>query len=353
MIHRRLLTTTVFLMLIALPAAGQDAGTAAEADAAKAQRPDVAMVTSVSGKAACFTGGEELPLELGARLREGDEVVVSSGRAALVFLAGDYLALGEGERLTLGPSLEESTVEQGGGTRGLNADDGTKVAEGGVDAGRERYVWQAQLATVSGIRADAAVIAVAPRLTISDPNPVFCWFDTDTASGDAERSYTLALYDTEGARIATQQVRGRPGVLNSYRFAAPPAGLSAMPRTHYSWTVVPADETVPEGRQDAAFVYVDEAGLEAAAAHRQRIAQLSEAGQVDDASMHMLLSRYFLDERERLFSDAIPHLIALQSQPGGGTYAREQLAEMFLRFGNQVSVLAPRIMQSTVQLSAP
>ena len=350
--HFPLLTALLFI-LIAVHAAGQDGGTAADAAAADAGQPDVAMVTSVSGKAACFTGGEELPLELGARLREGDEVVVTSGRAALVFLAGDYLALGEGERLTLGPSLEESTVEQGGGTRGLGADDGTNVAAGGVDAGRKRYRWQSQLASVSSIRADAAVIAVAPRLTISGPNPVFCWFDTDTASGDAERSYTLVLFDAEGARIATEQLRGRAGVLNTHRFANLPAGLRALPRTHYSWTVIPAGETVPEGRQDATFVYVDAAGLEAAAAQRQRIAKLHDSGQMDDASMHMLLSRYFLDERERLFADAIPHLIALQSQPGGGTYAREQLAEMFLRFGNQVSVLAPRILQSTVWLSAP
>ena len=350
--HFPLLTVLLF-MFITVPAAGQDSGTPAGGAAAESQQPDVAMITSVSGKAVFFTAGEEMPLELGVRLREGDEVVVTSGRAALVFLAGDYLALGEGERLTLGPSLEESTVEQGGGTRGLGADDGTNVAAGGVDAGRKRYRWQSQLASVSSIRADAAVIAVAPRLTISDPNPVFCWFDTDTASGDAERSYTLALYDAEGARIATEQVRGRSGVLNSHRFAAPPAGLKALPRTHYSWTVIPAGGTVPEGRQDATFVYVDAAGLDAAAAQRQRMQQLGEGGQVDDASMHLLLSRYFLDERERLFADAIPHLIALQSQPGGGAYAREQLAEMFLRFGNQVSVLAPRILQATVQLSAP
>ncbi|GEM_PF-1237694 len=345
--------TVLTIMLTAVPAVAQEGAATDGENSPEAQQPDVAMVTSVSGTATCFTGGEELPLELGVRLREGDEIVVKSGRAALVFLAGDYLALSEGERLTLGPSLEESTVEQGGGTRGLSADDGTNVAAGGVDAGRKRYRWQSQLASVSSIRADAAAIAVAPRLTISDPNPVFCWFDTDTASGDAERAYTLVLYDADGARIATQQVRGRVGVLNSHRFAAPPTGLTASPRTHYSWTVIPAGETIPEGRQDASFVYVDEAGLAAAAAHRQRIAQLHESGQVDDASMHMLLSRYFLDERERLFADAIPHLIVLQSQHGGGTYAREQLAEMFLRFGNQVSVLAPRILQSTVLLSAP
>jgi hypothetical protein len=116
---------------------------------------------------------------------------------------------------------------------------------------------------------------------------------------------------------------------------------------------VPAGTRLPAGPQDATFVFVDQAGLNAAAAKRAQLEDLQRTGQVDASSLHMLLSRYYLDDRERLFADAIPHLISLDALPGGNAYAREQMAAMFLRFGNQVSTLAPRILQSTVKLGTP
>jgi hypothetical protein len=322
--------------------------------AALADEPgkEVALVTSVSGAVTLQSAGKESPLALGVRVCEGDEITVTSGDAALVFLSGEYVALTAGDRLVLGATLAASTISSAASaTRGLGPDDGMTVAADGVDAGQDDTFWQAQLASVSGIRADVAVIAVSPRLTISDASPLFCWFDTDTTAGSVERSYTLVLRDSHYRTIAEQPVRGKTGTLCCFRFPQPPKGFVSEARKHYSWTIVPEGGTTAKGILDAVFVYVDEAGIEDARAHAAGLARMQELGSIDRSSYHMLLSRYYLDERERLFADAIQHLRSLDAMPGGSAYAREELARMFLRFGNQVSTLAPRIRQSSVTIA--
>ncbi len=312
---------------------------------------EVALVTSVAGAATLRSGEEEVPLALGMKLREGDMLTVTGGDIALVFLSGEYLAMKNGEQLTLGATREASTLVSAAGTRGLGPDDGMTVAAAGVDAGQDDDFWQAQLASVSGIRADAALIAVSPRLTLSDPNPLFCWFDTDTAAGTAERSYRIVLRDSHFETIAEQQVRGRPGRLCCFRFDQAPKGFDPSARRHYSWSILPLDALPGKGILDAVFVYVDKAGLEDARAHAAGLQRMFEVGSIDLSSLHMLLSRYYLDERERLFADAVQHLRALDDLAGGSAFAREELAHMFLRFGNQVSTLAPRILQTDIPIA--
>ncbi|PLX30942.1 MAG: hypothetical protein C0600_07020 [Ignavibacteria bacterium] len=314
---------------------------------------DVALVTAVNGKVVLLQPEGETPLSLGMRLRAGDEIRVDQGSAAVVFLTGEYLALESGERLTLGETLDQSMLSDGSATRGVGPDESMNVAADGVDAGPDDEMWQTQLASVSGIRADVTVIAVSPRLAVSDPLPTFFWYDADGVSTGGVKQYTLLLRDAEGKTILRERVSGYGGALNSYRPGTMPAGFNAAERWHYTWTVVPDGQADPQGTLDAGFVYVDNAGLELAALQRKRYAALRESGSLDASSYHMLLARYFLDERERLFSDAVLHLVALAGEPAGEEYARGELARMFLRFGNQVSTIAPKMIDATVKLGTP
>jgi hypothetical protein len=88
-------------------------------------------------------------------------------------------------------------------------------------------------------------------------------------------------------------------------------------------------------------MFVDTEGMAHAAAQRAKLAGLKEKSAVDEMTFHMLSSSFALDERERLFSDAVPHLLALGALEQGRSWAAEQLARMFLRFGGQVAALAP------------
>ncbi|MFZ1728527.1 MAG: hypothetical protein WBQ23_02330 [Bacteroidota bacterium] len=302
---------------------------------------EVALVTAVNGGATLRSGEAEKPLTLGMRVRLGDEISVATGKVSLVFFAGDFLSLKDGESLKLGATPKESMLTTGGATRGLGPDDAMTVTEKGLNTNGESRIWQAQLASVSGIRGDGMPIAVAPRLAIAGENPTFYWFDTDTSGAGGERSYLLILKSEENTVLARQQVRGAAGRLNSFRFETPPAGFSATPRMHFNWTVLSEGAAVPDGQLDAAFVFVDEAGMQAALTQIDRLKGLEASGQVDETSYHTLLCAFFLDERERLFSDGLPHLLALAAQPQGQEYAGEQIARMFLRFGNQVATLAP------------
>lgn len=302
---------------------------------------EIALVTAVSGGVILRSGESEQPLKLGMRLRLGDEITVASGKVSLVFFAGDFLSLKDGERLQLGATLKESMLTVGGSTRGLGPDDAMTVTDKGLNTNGDSRVWQAQLASVSGIRGDGMPIAVSPRLAIASENPAFYWFDTDTSGTGGERNYVLILKNEENAVLAHQTVRGAAGKLNSFRFERPPAGFSATPRMHFNWTVLPEGAAVPDGQLDAAFVFIDQAGMDATRAQVDRLKAMQESGQIDQTSSHTLLCELFLDERERLFSDGLPHLLALAAQPDGAEYAGEQITRMFLRFGNQVATLAP------------
>ncbi|MBE0642547.1 MAG: hypothetical protein IH600_00530 [Bacteroidetes bacterium] len=304
-------------------------------------RKEVALVTAVSGSVTVRSDETEKPLALGMRLLLGDEVIVTNGKVSLVFFAGDFLSLKDGERLALGATPKESMLTTGGATRGLGPDDAMTVTDKGLNTNGDSRVWQAQLASVSGIRGDGMPIAVAPRLAIAGENPTFYWFDTDTSGAGGERNYTLVLKNEENAVLARQRVRGVAGRLNSFRFDQVPAGFSATPRMHFNWTVLPDGAVVPDGQLDAAFVFIDKAGMDATKSQVLRLREMEEKGQIDQISSHTLLCALFLDERERLFSDGLPHLLALAALPEGEAYAGEQIARMFLRFGNQVATLAP------------
>lgn len=302
---------------------------------------EVALVTAVSGQARLVNAQGEQPVKLGMRPLLGDELAAAGGNISLVFLTGDFVSIKDGERLKLGATLKESSLATGSGTRGLGEDDATPVAQNGVGRGRRGRVWQAQLASVSGIRGDGMPIAVAPRLAVAGENPRFYWFDTDTSGKAGERSYLLVLKNEENTVIARQQVRGVAGRLNSFRFERPPQGLVATARMHYQWTILPDGAAVPEGQLDAGFVFIDQVGMDDARGQMQRLDELRDKGRIDETSYHMLQCSLLLDERERLFSDGLPHLLALAVTPDGEEYAGEQLARLFLRFGNQVSALAP------------
>lgn len=310
---------------------------------------EVALVTAVDGSAA-VTGSsavsgaaEDTPLALGMKLHAGAELTVHEGKVSLVFLSGDFLSLKEGEGLVLGATPRESTLRTGSGTRGLDDADARKVASDGLGTGRRGRVWQAQLASVSGIRGDGMPIAVAPRLAVAGDNPSFYWFDTDTSAGTVERNYVLLLKDEANTVIARQTLRGTAGRLNHFRFERPPQGFEARPRVHYHWSILPEGAADPQGRLDASFVFVDQAGMDAARAQMRHLDDLRAEGAIDVSSYHTLHCAYLLDERERLFSDGLPHVLALAGVAGGEAYAGEQLAQIFLRFGNQVSALAPLV----------
>ncbi len=302
---------------------------------------EVALVTAVSGRVTLRKGETEEPLTLGMRLKLGDEISVVAGKVSLVFFAGDFLSLKDGESLQLGATPKESMLTSGGATRGLGPDDAMTVTDKGLNSNGDNRVWQAQLASVSGIRGDGMPIAVAPRLAIAGENPTFYWFDTDTSGTGGEKIYTLVLKGEDNTVLARQQLRGAAGRLNSFRFDTPPASFTATPRMHYHWTVLSEGAAVPDGQLDAAFVFIDQTGLDETREQVQLLQEMKINGQVDPTSYHTLLCTLYLDERERLFSDGLPHLLAIAAEPEGADYAGEQIARLFLRFGNQVATLAP------------
>jgi hypothetical protein len=304
------------------------------------EKVEVALVTSVSGSAALLRTTAETPLELGLRLAEGETVRVGTGSVSLVFFSGELVSLAEGEELRLGPTLEESTLNAGGNTRGLGANDRLSVPYGGL-GGSDHDVWQAQLASVSGIRGDALAVAVSPRLAVSEPVPVFTWFDSDSSAFGSERNWTIVLRDESGATVLSQPVRGKVGVFNTWRPDRLPDVFRTEAGKQYSWGVFPAGSSAPQGALEATFVYIDSEGQEHAAAQRARLQTLLQSASIDKATFHTLSATFAMDERERLFADAVPHLLSLAAEEQGRRWAGEQLSRILLRFGGQTAPLAP------------
>jgi hypothetical protein len=302
---------------------------------ARAQEP-VAMATSVDGEATVESGGVTTRLEIGNELAQGAVVRVASGRAALVFMSGDLMDLATGDVLTLGPDMGGSTLTSEGTTRGVTKEDGVTVAEEGIGKANSEK-WQSQLAYIYGVRGDASVVAVAPRLAVASPTPVFYWFDGDSLNAGMNKTYTLVLKDGDGKELFRKNVDGIVYEMNSYVPQPMPAEYRVEPGLRYAWTVAAKDG---ETTSEASYIYIDEAGIDLATEKRRKLDELRSAGKVTEQSYNTLMAMYFLDERERLFSDALPYLLALEAQPGGRQYATTQLALLFNRFGNEVSTVA-------------
>ncbi|MCZ7556496.1 MAG: hypothetical protein M5R41_08855 [Bacteroidia bacterium] len=315
------------------------------------EKAEVALVTSVSGSAALLREEGETPLTLGLRLVEGETVRVGKGAVSLVFFSGELVSLADGEELRLGATPEHSTLQADGNTRGLGASDGLSVPSGGL-GGSDNDVWQAQLASVSGIRGDALAVAVSPRLAVSEPLPQFVWFDSDSSARDSERNWTLVLRDENGETILTQPLRGKVGMFNTWQPERMPATFRAVAGKQYSWGVFPAGSSAPPGALEANFVYIDTEGMEHAATQRVRLQTLLHSSTIDQPTFHTLNATVAMDERERLFADAVPHLLALATTEQGRSWSGEQLSRILLRFGGQAAPLAPLAARIQTDLTA-
>jgi hypothetical protein len=332
-IHLRIST---FLLVVLLACAAR----AATDPHAQATPPGVAIVTSASGAATVTNGEKQESITMGMDLAEGAVLRVESGTVALVFAAGDYLELKAGESLTLGKDAASSTISGASGTRGVDAQETVDVGAEGVrpsDAGDHIYA----VADASGIRGDMMAIAVAPRLVVSESNPVFCWFDSDSAAAGKEKRYVLIIADDKGAVVLREEVSGRAWEMNAVPLDRLGADLPRTALAHYTWGVFEkkSSPSAPSAL-DAAFVFADSSTLRHADEKRATVLGLHERGKVDDHSLHMLLALYYLDDRERLFADALPHLLALAGTPAGRSYADAQIVGILKRFGNQTSVAA-------------
>ncbi len=303
----------------------------------------VAMVTSVSGTVTrTAAGAAESALTVGDELVAGTVLRVASGGAAIVFLTGEYVAVETGESLTLGATASTSTLATAGATRGVSGEDAVAVADKGMQAQKTEKRWQSKLTAMYGIRGDANTVAVSPRLVVGDTQPVFVFFDPDSTRVGAERSYRLVVNNATGAAIHERTITARPMQMVEATLPAPLAG--AAPEAGYTWSIVPVD--APSMGSEARFLIADARSLAEASARRARIDALRGKGAVDATSAHTLLALACLDERERLFADAVPHLLALMRVESARAFAVKQLALMLDRFGNQTAALVPRIAES-------
>ncbi len=306
----------------------------------------VAMVTSVGGKAAVQTGDKESDAVLGMELQGGDVLEVRAGAASLVFMQGEFLELKAGERIKLGADRASSTLSDAGGTRGVGREETIVVASGGITPSQGKD-YLSQLAVMSGVRGDNMPVAVSPRLAVSDPAPVFIWFDTDSAAAGAVRSYTIIVRDRKGGIVLQRDVEGIVYRMNTVQPEGIAAAVQSLPERHYSWAVYEKGKVPsPLPEFDAAFAFVDKPGMDNAAERRRMLKSLLDGGKMDRQAYHTLLTLYYIDERERLFADAVPHLLALSDATEARDFADLQLRGILPRFGNQVSVAAAQYFAS-------
>lgn len=321
----------LLLLLLCAPALSAQQSAASE---------PVAMVTSVAGTATRATAaGAESALAVGDELPAGTVLHVAQGSAALVFLSGEYVAVETGESLTLGATAATSTLASAGATRGLSGDDAVAVADKGVQAQNTEKCWQTKLTAMYGIRGDANTVAVSPRLVTADTRPVFVFFDPDSSRAGVERSYRLVVKNTAGATVHERTITARAMQMVEAILPAPLAGATA--EADFTWTIAPVD--APTMGSQARFIIADAQTLAEASARKARIETLRTGGKVDDASARMLFVLACIDERERLFADAVPHLLALMREEDSRTFAARQLALTLDRFGNQTAALVSRM----------
>jgi hypothetical protein len=313
----------------------------------------VALVTAVSGVAEMELEKQVTPLSIGMELPAGAVVRVSSGTASIVFLEGTFVELKTGEQILLGDDPDHSKITTSAGTRGLEEEGTTNVAQGGISPGasQEQLV---KLAYIPGVRGEKSVVALSPRLTISEDNPVFMWFDTDSTAAGTKRDYVITVRDASGNTLVQSEVEGKVFEINHAQLASMRDKVPAGAELKYSWSVQAKGSAVPPaGRLDAVFLYVDKVGLDQAKQKRMDMDKLVKAGKMDNQSYHTLLALYYADERERLFSDALPHLFELASAQGSGrVFGLRNMIAILNRFGNRATVVSGILTRQLLETTA-
>lgn len=303
--------------------------------------PPAALVVAASTNASATRDGKSGPVTVGDDVYPGSVLEPGAGNLGLVFTSGEFFELKPGQNLRVGATLRACEVTDNATTRGIAQDEAITVSETPVTRSNhpDRL---SQLAHISGIRGDAAALPVSPRLTISDPSPVFYWFDGDSTAVGQKRTYTITVRDAVDAVVAKKDVSGSVGELNSARLDN--GSIKRIAEGHFRWTVTRQGESGTSA-PSAAFVYVDSAGLSLADRRRTHMESLLDARKLDASSYHMLMALYYTDEKERLFSDAFPHLLELCSSKPPTPFACEMLAESCLRFTSQLAVVAAHLVQ--------
>jgi hypothetical protein len=281
-----------------------------------------------------------LAVAVGMQLRQGDTLVVDNGSLSMVFMSGAFATIVVGESLQLGSDLESCVLESSTGTRGPKLDGAVAVPATGSGGQRRPDEWRRKLAYAGGVRGESGPVALSPRLAMSAPVPEFVWFDPDSSGSDSLRSYTLVLRDGQHRTLLREKVAGRVNGHNRFRPASLPAGFAADSGRRYSWGIFRAGAPVPDGELDAKCIYVDPAGIAGAAAYRREVDSLLTAGIVDSTSALMMRAMRALDDRERLFADAVPLLLDLTDIPAARRWSMEQLIAVYLRFGNRPTAVA-------------
>lgn len=301
----------------------------------------VALVTSVTGKSLVAVEGREDLALVGRELPKSASLRVVDGTAAVVFLSGDFVELKAGESIELGADAASSTLRETGGTRGAD-DAAVKVTDRPLST-PSANTGLMNLAYVPGVRGDALVTAIAPRLVISEARPTFYWFDPDSLHQGESRQWVIVVRDETGKTLAQKTVQGTVFTLQSTTL--PELGTLASGH-RWSWGIFsPSQLPSPSASLDASFVAVDEEGRTQASARRAQLEDLTRAGSLGEESRHTLLALYYLDERERLFSDALPHLLWLKEKGAAKEFAQRHLLSVLSRFGNQVAAVLPALVR--------
>jgi len=299
----------------------------------------VGMVTSLRGEASTERGEKLFPLTLGLELLSGDQITVVKGTLGIVYYQGDFIELKEGEVFQLGVSIATSVFRSQNPTRGVPENESVVVADNGFTRSvhKDRL---SQLEYISGIRGDNTIVSLSPRLAIAEPLSPFYWFDGDTTASERSHTYIFLLKNEKGNVVQRVEFEANSGCLNAFQLSNAKTSIRMIPLEHYFWAVFRSGmESADEGAF-ASFVVTDSASLRYAEKTRSELSSLFESGKLDEMSFHMILSMQYLDERERLFADALPHLLWLAEHFGASEFTSEHIANVLKRFGNQVAPVA-------------
>lgn len=300
----------------------------------------VAIATSMIGKATVRTSTGEKDLSIGQDLEKGTIIRVTSGKVSIVFFNGDFVEIEKNEELTLGADAKSSTIISAGNQRGVTDAEITSIGQSSVSISNA-VLRLSQLTHISSVRGGAKVIAVSPRQVISVLPPTFVWFDTDSSAREKKRSYAFMIFDDRMREVYRATVFGKVYEMNSCSLPKKSRISLMSPGKRFSWGIYEKGK-VPAHPQnaEAKFVISDTVGFRESNATMSKFSKALREKKIDINTYHLLVGLYFCDERQRLFSDAIPFLLALSKNNPTQSYPYQRLALILDKFGNDVSIVA-------------
>lgn len=313
----------------------------------------VAMITSIEGDVYLLkeNSTEKIKLQLGDEIFFNDLIITGKkSKAVIYFYDGAVYILEEGCELTIGKSLDESSLNDGTNVSFVKSSDISTMTNQkmGITSKQQRDLALLTPAKYRGY----GVIPVGPSGFISSLSPTFCWVDsTDKSSSPKDANYVLIVIDEDFEEVLRKEIPGKtiiPNYITVSEFVLTPGSSSKK----YYWDIYAKGKEPKQGSQyelEGSFTLRDKRTIQTVNDMLSNYKSDWDTGKID-ANTYYLLCGLYLKEN-KFYYDAISYFENLLKLNDKYKYPYEEIAYLYSLLGSNSSIMMSYFINLSARIS--